>query len=64
MSKKNKIKFELIPANNGYILGLVNPNYGANTANSDYYKDTWVGEDIPALFNTMLSQLVVDRITP
>ena len=60
MSKKNKIKFELTPANNGYILGLVNNRYG--DPNQEYYKDTWVGEDFKTLFNDMLSQLVIDRI--
>ena len=61
---KNKIKFELTPVNNGFILGLVNPNYGTDTRNSEYYKDTWVGNDIKDLFDSMLSQLVVDRIEP
>lgn len=64
MSKRNKIKFELTPANNGFILGIVNQGYGTDTKNSEYYKDTWVGDDLPALFQSMLSQLVVDRIEP
>lgn len=62
MSKKGKIKFELTSANNGYIVGLVNPDWGKSTRDEEYYSATFVGEDLETLFKGLVSQLVVDRI--
>lgn len=61
MNKKSKIKFELTAANNGYIVGLVNPDWGKSTRDEEYYRATFVGEDLGALFKDLVSQLVVDR---
>ena len=43
MNKKSKIKFELTSANNGYIVGLVNPEWGKSTRDEEYYSYTFVG---------------------
>lgn len=60
MSKRTKIKLELTEANNGYILGIINPNY--QNGGTDYYKDTFVGTDIKDLVELMVAQLVANRV--
>lgn len=60
MSKRSKIKIELSEANNGYILGVVNPNF--NNGGNDYYRDTFVGTDVKELVELLVAQLVVDRV--
>lgn len=62
MGKKSKIKFELTSANNGYIVGLVNPDWGKSTRDEEYYSSTFVGEDLETLFKSLISQLVVNRV--
>lgn len=61
MNKKNKVKFELTTASNGYIIGLVNPDYNG-PGTSEYYKETLVGSNLEELFQTLVSQLVVNRM--
>ena len=62
MIKKKKIKFELTNASNGYIVGLVNPLYNGPGSNEEFYKETFVGSNLEELFQTLVSQLVVDRM--
>lgn len=59
MSKRFKLKIELSEANNGFILGVVNPDY--QNGGTDYYKDTFVGSDVQGLVELLVSQLVVER---
>lgn len=59
MSKRFKLKIELSEANNGFILGVVNPDFQNGMA--DYYKDTFVGADVQELVELLVSQLVVER---
>lgn len=59
MSKRFKLKIELSEANNGFILGVVNPEF--QNGSTDYYKDTFVGGDVQELVELLVSQLVVER---
>lgn len=59
---KKKIKFELTYASNGYIVGMVNPEYNGPTGGQEYYKETFVGGDLDELFQALVAQFVVDRM--
>jgi len=62
MIKKKKIKFELTHASNGYIVGMVNPNYNGPTAGEEFYKETFVGNNLEELFQALVAQFVVERM--
>jgi hypothetical protein len=57
--KSNKIKIELQQVNNGFILGIVNPNF--QPGSTDYYRDTYVGNDLKEMTELLVAQLVTDR---
>jgi len=59
---KRKIKFELTHASNGYIVGMVNPEYNGPTGGQEYYKETFVGSNLEELFQALVAQFVVDRM--
>lgn len=59
---KRKIKFELTHASNGYIVGMVNPNYNGPTGGEEYYKETFVGGNLEELFQALVAQFVVERM--
>lgn len=62
MSKK--MKLELTKVNNGYILGVVNPNFRAGSPKDDeaWYLDTFVSTDTQDLANLFVASLVSHRI--
>lgn len=62
MIKKKKIKFELTYASNGYIVGMVNPNYNGPSGGEEFYKETFVGGNLEELFQALVAQFVVDRM--
>ena len=59
-----KLKFELTQVDNGFILGIVNPEYraGSGDASNNYYKHTFVSNQIDALPNLLLTHLVAERM--
>lgn len=62
MSKK--MKLELTKVNNGYILGVVNPNFraGSSLDKEAWYIDTFVSTDTRELADLFVASLVTHRI--
>lgn len=59
-----KLKFELTQVDNGFILGIINPDYrpGNGDLTNTYYKHTFVSNQIEDLPNLLLTHLVAERI--
>jgi hypothetical protein len=62
MKPRKKIKFELTHASNGYIVGMVNPLYNGPGSNEEFYKETFVGNNLEELFQALVAQFVVERM--
>lgn len=58
----NKIKMELTEVDNGFILGIINPDFQPGAHKNSYYKNTFVSNDLAEVSQLLVAHLVTQRM--
>lgn len=60
--KNQKVKFELTEVDNGFVLGIINPDFQPGSGKNGYYKNTFVSTELSEVSELLVSHLVSERM--